>query len=70
VKKCVDTVVDRAPDRDGPVSGEHGIGLGKKHCLEKEFGPVTIDVMRALKRSWAAVVAESLEDLGFMGCFV
>ncbi|KAJ5433484.1 uncharacterized protein N7458_012640 [Penicillium daleae] len=51
VKKCVDTMVVRALEMDGTVSGEHGIGLGKKHCLEKELGPVTIDVMRTLKRS-------------------
>ncbi|OKP10184.1 D-lactate dehydrogenase [cytochrome], mitochondrial [Penicillium subrubescens] len=51
VKKCVDTMIDRALEMDGTVSGEHGIGLGKKHCLEKELGSVTIDVMRTLKRS-------------------
>ncbi|KAJ5691874.1 hypothetical protein N7462_001297 [Penicillium macrosclerotiorum] len=51
VKKCVDTMVVRALQMDGTVSGEHGIGLGKKHCLEKELGPATIEVMRTLKRS-------------------
>ncbi|KAJ5152671.1 uncharacterized protein N7482_009149 [Penicillium canariense] len=51
VKKCVDTMVSRALEMEGTVSGEHGIGLGKKHCLEKELGPVTIDVMRRLKQS-------------------
>ena len=51
VKRCVDTMVSRALDMDGTVSGEHGIGLGKKHCLEKELGPVTISVLKTLKRS-------------------
>lgn len=51
VRQCVDIMIDRALEMDGTVSGEHGIGLGKKSCLEKELGSVTIDVMRRLKRS-------------------
>lgn len=51
VQKCVDTMVSRALEMEGTVSGEHGIGLGKKHCLEKELGGPTIGVMRTLKRS-------------------
>ena len=47
----MDIMIDRALEMDGTVSGEHGIGLGKKSCLEKELGSVTIDVMRRLKRS-------------------
>ncbi|OOQ83587.1 hypothetical protein PEBR_35609 [Penicillium brasilianum] len=70
VKKCFKTLGDHALEMDGTVSGEHSNELGKNHCLEKELGPVTIDVMRAFKRSWAAGVAESWEHLGFMSCFV
>ena len=51
VKKCVDTMVERALEMEGTVSGEHGIGLGKKHCLEKELGKSTIGVMKTLKHS-------------------
>jgi D-lactate dehydrogenase (cytochrome) len=51
VKRCVDTMIMQALKMDGTVSGEHGIGLGKKECLEKELGPATIAVMRALKKS-------------------
>ncbi|KAJ9663221.1 hypothetical protein H2198_000982 [Neophaeococcomyces mojaviensis] len=51
VAHCVDDMMVRALKMDGTVSGEHGIGLGKKACLEKELGVNTINVMRALKRS-------------------
>jgi D-lactate dehydrogenase (cytochrome) len=51
VANCVDTMMTQALLLDGTVSGEHGIGLGKKGCLAKELGPATIDVMRALKRA-------------------
>lgn len=57
-------MIDRAVKMEGTVSvrftllmpgltrqGEHGIGLGKKACLEKELGPETMQVMRTLKRS-------------------
>ncbi|KAK7416069.1 hypothetical protein QQZ08_012124 [Neonectria magnoliae] len=51
VEKCINTMMDRAFEMEGTVSGEHGIGLGKKHCLEKELGPATIGVMKALKET-------------------
>ncbi|KIY01276.1 uncharacterized protein Z520_02828 [Fonsecaea multimorphosa CBS 102226] len=49
VKECVDEMILEALEMEGTVSGEHGIGLGKKHCLMKELGPVTVGVMKALK---------------------
>ncbi|KAL3477420.1 FAD-linked oxidase-like protein [Aspergillus californicus] len=51
VKECVQKMVHRAVEMEGTVSGEHGIGLGKKECLLEELGPETIAVMRTLKRS-------------------
>ncbi|CAM1508624.1 Fc.00g054720.m01.CDS01 [Cosmosporella sp. VM-42] len=48
---CVNAMMDRALEMEGTVSGEHGIGLGKKHCLMKELGPETIGVMKALKET-------------------
>ncbi|KKY17801.1 putative d-lactate dehydrogenase [Phaeomoniella chlamydospora] len=51
VSKCVEKMMDRAIDMEGTVSGEHGIGLGKKHCLAKELGPETIAFMQTLKRA-------------------
>ncbi|OJJ02283.1 hypothetical protein ASPVEDRAFT_41774 [Aspergillus versicolor CBS 583.65] len=51
VRECVQKMVHRAVDMEGTVSGEHGIGLGKKECLLEELGPETISVMRTLKQS-------------------
>jgi len=51
VRKCVDDMMTKALEMEGTVSGEHGIGLGKKHCLMKELGPATIGVMKALKHT-------------------
>ncbi|KAF4983550.1 hypothetical protein FZEAL_1085 [Fusarium zealandicum] len=51
VSDCVDSMMVRALEMEGTVSGEHGIGLGKKHCLQKELGPATIGVMKALKET-------------------
>ncbi|KPM41849.1 hypothetical protein AK830_g4744 [Neonectria ditissima] len=51
VEGCINLMMDRALEMEGTVSGEHGIGLGKKHCLEKELGPATIGVMKALKET-------------------
>ncbi|KAM0446655.1 hypothetical protein ACHAO4_009327 [Trichoderma viride] len=49
VLDCVYTMVDRAVEMEGTVTGEHGIGIGKKHGLIKELGLPTIGVMKALK---------------------
>ncbi|KAL2113149.1 hypothetical protein VUR80DRAFT_10030 [Thermomyces stellatus] len=51
VKAFVDGMTRKAVALEGTVSGEHGIGLGKKHCLLEEVGPSTISVMKALKES-------------------
>ena len=44
-------VVERAIAMEGTCTGEHGIGLGKRHYLAKEHGEVAVDVMRAIKRA-------------------
>ncbi|KAH8703491.1 hypothetical protein BGW36DRAFT_312626 [Talaromyces proteolyticus] len=51
VQDCVKNMVRRAVEMEGTVSGEHGIGLGKKECLMEELGFETVAVMRTLKRS-------------------
>ncbi|KAI6785600.1 uncharacterized protein J7T54_005934 [Emericellopsis cladophorae] len=50
-KKCVEIMMEKAIEMEGTVSGEHGTGLGKKHCLLKELGPETIGLMRAMKNT-------------------
>jgi D-lactate dehydrogenase (cytochrome) len=44
-----DRMVTRAIAMDGTCTGEHGIGTGKQHCLEQEFGDA-LDTMRDIKR--------------------
>ncbi|KAF4455034.1 D-lactate dehydrogenase (cytochrome), partial [Fusarium albosuccineum] len=51
VSDCVDWMMVSALTMEGTVSGEHGIGLGKKHSLQKELGPATIGVMKALRET-------------------
>lgn len=46
-----DQLAHRAIEMGGTCTGEHGIGLGKKHLLEHELGRGAIDVMRLIKRS-------------------
>ena len=43
-------LVDRALAMDGTCTGEHGIGLGKQHCLVEELGEA-VDLMRVIKRA-------------------
>ncbi|SPO04326.1 probable proteins containing the FAD binding domain [Cephalotrichum gorgonifer] len=51
VKKVIDDMMHKALRMEGTVSGEHGIGIGKKECLLEELGPTTIGVMKSFKRS-------------------
>ncbi|WP_077034634.1 FAD-binding oxidoreductase [Pelomonas sp. KK5] len=45
-------MVDRALAAGGTCTGEHGIGMGKKSKLLKQYGPEVIGLMRGIKQSW------------------
>ncbi|NKB20183.1 MAG: FAD-binding protein [Alphaproteobacteria bacterium] len=49
-QKINDRMVSRAIAMDGTCTGEHGVGIGKQHCLELEFGEA-LAVMRTLKQA-------------------
>ncbi|KAK1528172.1 hypothetical protein CPAR01_12730 [Colletotrichum paranaense] len=49
VKGFINGMMQKALEMEGTVSGEHGIGIGKKHCLLEELGSDTIGVMKAIK---------------------
>ena len=52
---CLITVMvlfdSRALSMGGTCTGEHGIGIGKRHLLVNEFGSVGLQVMQTLKHS-------------------
>ena len=44
-------MINNTINLEGTVSGEHGIGLGKKEFLLKEKSKDVIDIMRVIKKS-------------------
>lgn len=50
VQRLSDEIVSHALALDGTCTGEHGIGLGKRAALRREFGP-GVDVMRSIKHA-------------------
>lgn len=44
-------LIDRALAHGGTVSGEHGVGLGKREHICREHGDVAIGVMRKIKQA-------------------
>lgn len=42
-------LVQRAIQMEGSVTGEHGVGVGKKKYLEQELGKDTIELMKTIK---------------------
>ncbi len=48
VQRLSDEIITHALSLDGTCTGEHGIGLGKRAALRREFGPA-VDAMWAIK---------------------
>ncbi|KAG8787511.1 hypothetical protein FRC16_001548 [Serendipita sp. 398] len=51
VQELSKRIVERALTLDGTCTGEHGVGVGKRHYLAKELGDETVKVMRTIKRT-------------------
>ncbi|WP_377298657.1 FAD-binding oxidoreductase [Rhizobium sp. SGZ-381] len=49
VRTLSDRIIERALNAGGTVTGEHGVGLGKRHVLEAEHGAAAVALMRSLK---------------------
>ncbi|KAI0127054.1 glycolate oxidase [Xylariales sp. AK1849] len=50
-EELVHTMVKRAVEMEGTVTGEHGVGLVKRDYLPHELGESTVDTMRKLKQA-------------------
>ncbi|APW98661.1 lactate dehydrogenase [Halobiforma lacisalsi AJ5] len=50
-KRVYETIIERALELGGTVTGEHGIGQGKREFLEAEHGAGGVEAMRAVKRA-------------------
>lgn len=48
-KRLNKNLLQRAIKFEGSVTGEHGVGIGKKLFLEEELGPNTVDLMKTIK---------------------
>ncbi|TIB17592.1 hypothetical protein E3P92_01007 [Wallemia ichthyophaga] len=52
VEQLVEKMVERAQALDGTCTGEHGVGVGKKHHLVHELGDTTVEALWSLKRAF------------------
>lgn len=50
-ERALDAVLELVLAHGGSVSAEHGIGVAKRHWLERQRGAAAVDAMRALKRA-------------------
>ena len=49
---CLDAVFSLVIELEGTISGEHGVGLTKRDFVSKEIDPVTLRLMRGIKRQF------------------
>ena len=47
-----DALLQRTLAVGGTVTGEHGIGAGKRQYLRQQYGDTTVQAMRLLKQAW------------------
>ncbi len=51
-ERCLDRVFSLVLELQGTLSGEHGVGLEKRDFIGREIDPVTLDLMRRIKRQF------------------
>ncbi|HVU27924.1 MAG TPA: FAD-linked oxidase C-terminal domain-containing protein [Verrucomicrobiae bacterium] len=49
VHQALDTIVAKTLELGGTITGEHGVGLAKKHWLRQQMGDAQMTLMRKLK---------------------
>ncbi len=50
--RCLDEVFSLVLSLGGTLSGEHGVGLAKRHFIAREIEPSALELMRAIKRQF------------------
>jgi glycolate oxidase len=50
-QRAFDEIMEISLELGGTITGEHGVGILKMRLLERELGPVSMDVHRAIKRA-------------------
>jgi len=48
-KAASDAIVERAIELGGTATGEHGVGMGKREYMLREYGEATVEAMRSIK---------------------
>ncbi|MBN1484852.1 MAG: FAD-binding protein [Chloroflexia bacterium] len=51
VQQAAEAIFEAAIDLGGVLSGEHGVGTLKRDYIERNLGPVAVEVMRCIKAS-------------------
>lgn len=47
--RAADAIIERAQTLGGSCTGEHGVGLEKRHLVHRQLDPVALDLMRGIK---------------------
>jgi len=50
-QRAFDQIMEISLELGGTITGEHGIGLLKMKLLERELGPVSMEIHRSIKRA-------------------
>ena len=50
--RCLDAVFDLVLKLDGTLSGEHGVGIEKRDFVDREIEPVTLALMKRIKKEF------------------
>lgn len=50
--RCLDAVFDLVLKLDGTLSGEHGVGIEKRDFVDREIEPVTLALMKRIKKDF------------------
>lgn len=51
-EEAIRLIIEKGIELGGTVSGEHGIGLHKSAYIEKELGPIQIELMKRIKKAF------------------